>query len=368
MTRDTILHVLLSEEMGGCERLTIDLAAEFEKRGRRQLVGIFGGKDGPVERDFRKRCIPYRLCTPGPRSDLGLARAVARVVREVRAKTVLTHGFGLHASVALGARLGGARSVFAFGGNPPPAAFRARLATTVRAQIGRLFVTREIACTQHVAGGMSSVYRIPSRRIVVVHNWCDAEAIRRRVDIARTNRPAARGPVLGMVARLDPIKDHETVIRAFVHVRAAYPEAELRLIGEGSLRSILERLAANLGVSDGVTFFGGRDDVPEQLGQFDLFVYATTEAEGFGIVLIEAMAAGIPVVCTEIGPCGEVLDGGRGGWLVPPKDPRSLADTILALWNDPEKRVSLAESAGNLVSERYAVGSAADRILELIDG
>lgn len=368
MNRDTILHVLLSGEMGGCERLTIDLAAEFERRGSRQLVGIFGSKDGPVERELRERNIPYRICTPGPGNDLGLARVVARLVRQVRAKTVLTQGFGLHTSVALGARLGGARSVFAFGQNPPPAAFWARWATTVRAQIGRLFVTREIACTHYVAGGMNAVYRIPAHRIVVVHNWCDVDAIRQRINTAKTNRRAAAGPVLGMVARLDPIKDHETVIRAFVHVRAACPEAELRLIGEGPLKHNLEPLAENLGVADGVKFLGNRNDVPELLGQCDLFVYATTEAEGFGIVLIEAMAAGIPVVCTDIGPCREVLDGGRGGRLVPPKDPRSLAEAIVALWNSSVERSLLVKNANALVRERFTADLAATRILKLIDG
>lgn len=353
--------------MGGCERLTIDLAAEFDRRGRAQAVGLIAVDEGPVGREIRERGIALRLIPFPVPGDWQLAKSVAGLCRELRAGSVLTHAFGLHLPIAVGARMGGARRVLAFAGNPPSASVRSKIATAVRAQLARPFVSREIACSGYVKERMAKTYRLPAARIAVVPNWCDIESLAQRASAARAARPCTDGPVLGTVARLDPIKDHETVLRAFARVRNACPAALLRLVGDGPRCAALERLAVELNITEGVRFLGARDDVPEQLGACDLFVYATTEAEGFGIVLAEAMAAGVPVVCTDVGPCREVLGGGRGGRLVPPRDPKSMADAVLALWNDPNERVSLAENAGDLVREHYGVARAADRIQEFVD-
>jgi len=161
-----------------------------------------------------------------------------------------------------------------------------------------------------------------------------------------------------MVARLDPIKDHATVLHAFAQFRNKYPTSRLRLIGEGPSGPELERLTADLKLTESVEFLGSRLDIPEQIGCLDIFVYATTANEGFGIVLAEAMAAGVPIVATDIGPCSEVLDGGRAGILVPPKDATSLAQGIERLWADKNLRVALAGRAKRLAEERYSIQAA----------
>ena len=88
-----------------------------------------------------------------------------------------------------------------------------------------------------------------------------------------------------------------------------------------------------------------RRDVPELVGQLDLFVFATTPDEGLGIALIEAMAAGVPVVASDVGACREVLDDGALGLLVPPRDPVALADAIERVRNEPEAAAARAERA-----------------------
>ena len=126
-----------------------------------------------------------------------------------------------------------------------------------------------------------------------------------------------------MVARLDPIKDQATLIRAFAQVVKEHPRAELWLVGDGTRAAELCELAAAEGVADGVVFWGPRSDVPELLGQMDVFAFSTSRDEGFGIALIEAMAAGLPVVASDVPACREVLGSGAAGVLVPPGDPAS---------------------------------------------
>jgi glycosyltransferase involved in cell wall biosynthesis len=199
----------------------------------------------------------------------------------------------------------------------------------------------------------------------VVHNWCDAETIAERAGVARSRR-AGEGPTVGMVARLDPIKDHETLVRAFALFRSDQAMARLRVVGDGVLRPRLEALAAELGQTEHIEFLGTRLDVPEQLGALDLFAFATTGAEGFGIVLAEAMAACVPIVATDIGPVREVLDDGRAGLLVGPRDPGALAAGMQRVWNDPALRAGLVAAGSALVRERYGSEVAAQRIAALL--
>ena len=109
---------------------------------------------------------------------------------------------------------------------------------------------------------------------------------------------------------------------------AAHPTARLRLVGHGSLRERLERQAAELGVAHAVEFLGTRSDVPELLAHADLFVFSTTPQEGLGSVLLEALAAELPVVSSDVPACRELLAGGKWGTLVPPADPAALAVAV----------------------------------------
>ena len=145
-----------------------------------------------------------------------------------------------------------------------------------------------------------------------IANGCDVAAVAGRAGAARRLRRRDGRLVVGMVARLDPIKDQATLIRAFAEVAQEHPRAELWLIGDGERAWQLCDLAAAEGVADRVVFWGPRSDVPELLGQMDVFAFSTTRDEGFGIALIEAMAAGLPVVASDVPACREVLERWRG--------------------------------------------------------
>lgn len=148
---------------------------------------------------------------------------------------------------------------------------------------------------------------------------------------------------IGMVARLDRIKDQATLIRAVALLHQQGVKVECELVGGGELDSKLKALARELGVLDNVVRFAGWvADVPSRLRSYDLFVFSTTAREGFGNAAAEAMAMGLPCIFTDIGPCREV--GGDAVEYAPPEDAKSLAETILSL-QSVEKRSSLAERA-----------------------
>jgi glycosyltransferase involved in cell wall biosynthesis len=140
-----------------------------------------------------------------------------------------------------------------------------------------------------------------------------------------------------MVARLEIHKDQPTLIRAAARLAAKGIAVNVQLVGEGSRRSEYESLLRSLGLEQQVQLLGMRRDIPELLGTLDAFVFAATPDEGLGVALLEAMAAGVPIVATDVGACREVLDYGRLGKLVPPRDPEALAAAIEAVLQSPEQ-------------------------------
>jgi glycosyltransferase involved in cell wall biosynthesis len=164
------------------------------------------------------------------------------------------------------------------------------------------------------------------------------------LEVFANARPAdSLGPGDGMtkavfVGRFEPQKDHETLLRAL----AVVPDVHLFLLGDGPLRSHLEQLARHLGIGDRVTFTGFRSDVPGILKACDVYVHSTT-SDGFGIAACEAMAAGLPVIASDVPGLAQVIEG--AGVVFPVGDHLSLARELNALAGSSEKRASMSEAS-----------------------
>ena len=363
MTR--LLHVLGSAGLGGSESLCLSLARHMQSIGIEQDVLFLTDTDGPARDRLAGWAIPAGSVAATTR--WGLISGVSNYVRRTKPDAVLSFMFGVHAFVGIGARLGGARSTLAFVGNPPPKDDRAKRRSSLLGALGAPFTSHVVACSEYVARRMRSGYGHVGGRATVIHNWCEVDAIARRVaEIQPEERREPRR--IGMIARLDPIKDHASLLKAFAKVRADRPNVELRIVGEGPLAPELRSLAAELAVDDAVTFVGPTPDPIAELADMDIFAFATTEEEGFGLVLAEAMAAGVPIVATAVGPVPEVLAEGRGGLLCPSTHARDLAHGLARLLDEPGLRREVSGSARILVRERYEVSTAAQRIISLIDG
>ncbi len=174
------------------------------------------------------------------------------------------------------------------------------------------------------------------------------------------------GPIIGTVGRLVPIKGHAWLLRAVPRVLAEFPQTTFVFIGEGPLWSQLRQLASELGITSHVMFLGARQDVPECLAVFDLFAFPSIN-EGMGRALIEAMAVGLPVVASRVGGIPDIVEDGKNGVLVPPMDEGPLADAVLGLLRDPQRRGAYGEAAKRSVDDRFDVGSMVNSIERLYD-
>jgi glycosyltransferase involved in cell wall biosynthesis len=194
-------------------------------------------------------------------------------------------------------------------------------------------------------------------KIVVVRNFLDESAfeVASPAACAAFRRELALADdaiVIGCVARLDPIKDHESLITAFADVRRDEPRAVLVLIGDGPYRAALEQHARSAGVADSVRFAGWRSNAVNLHQWFDVSALASI-AEGFPNAVIEAMAAGVPVVATNVGAVRDAVRDGETGLLVPSRDPRALAGALGRIVRDPALRARLAHAGRALAESHY---------------
>jgi glycosyltransferase involved in cell wall biosynthesis len=361
MARRVVVHVLESLDFGGNEALclqlirhspsSVDNVVLYRDPARSDLLPLFHGLPNLLVR-----------CIGDPRdSRMAAVRSLRRELRALRPHAVLVYAFGLHHLVAaLGARLAGVANVQASAGNPAPRDGLARWKWRVVLWLSMLLAVPIQAASKSVERSLRELAgRLPAGSATIA-NGCDVAGIAARAGRARPVRGARDPLVIGMVARLDPIKDQATLIRAFASLAAEMPAVELWLVGDGEMMPALRRLAAALEVADRVVFWGRRADVPELLGQMDVYAFSTTGDEGFGIAVIEAMAAGLPVVASDVAACREVLDGGAAGVLVPPGDAARLAEAVAHLLRSEEGRRRWAARGHQRAAACYSAQRCAD--------
>jgi glycosyltransferase involved in cell wall biosynthesis len=233
-----------------------------------------------------------------------------------------------------------------------PPSWKRRLVNPV---LGR-FNGAVVAVSDELRGYLTAA-RFPARRVSVIHNGIEVgpkpslEARHRARHLLGLNDDAF---IVMSAARLDPVKDFVTLIDAFAAVRPRIAPARLVIIGDGPEREPLVRHAASCGLTRFVDLIGFRGDVRALLPAADVYVNSSI-SEGVSITILEAMAAALPVVATEVGGTPEVLAGGSAGILVPPRDRVGLASALAALAWDPVQRAALGAEARRRVESSFTI-------------
>ena len=177
---------------------------------------------------------------------------------------------------------------------------------------------------------------------------------------------SATGRVLGVACRLIPVKGLPCLIRAMAVLRAEFPDLRLEIAGSGPERQAIQQQAESLGLGDSVCFLGWRTDLGAVWARWDIFVQPSLD-EGLPIAVLEAMAAGLPVVATGVGGTPEVVEDGRTGWLVPAGDTGALAARLRALLLDSRKRREMGAAGRARVRENFSADRMAQTISMIYD-
>ncbi len=369
-----IAHVVLGLNVGGLERMVLRLLERTPRDRFSPLVCVLEGP-GALARELERLDVPLAEVPRRRGLDPRLAIRLAAWLRREGVALVHTHNPAPHLYGALAAAL--ARGA---AGEPPRVVHtkHGRNYPTVRRKVianrvASALTDRVVAVSDDARAVAIEVEGVDPSRVVTILNGVDTDEIRPGGD-ARAARARLGAPEegfhVGCVARLSPEKDHATLLEAFARLRARRASAHLTLVGDGPLRGALERDAARLGIAGAVTFAGMRSDVPALLPAFDVFALAS-RTEGISLTLLEAAAAGVPLVATRVGGNAEVLGGGEAGLLVPAGAPDALAAALEAVAARPD-RAELGRRGRARVVARFgadrmarAYGELYDELLEL---
>jgi len=331
----------------------------------------------------KARVTPLLACMPGPLRDRALAGGVPCHVLPLR--RVRRHPLGLlrlcRGAWAL-ARLARREKADLVCANTVRGSLYAGLAS-VLATVPLVWYVRDILAPGlytrllgRVAAAVLAVSEAAAtplaRNVTIVPNGVFPQQFRVDPRLASEKRAQwglpPNAPVVGIAGRLKPWKGHTHFLRAMRLVADGMPDAWFLVVGGAVFREgkpylpMLKRLAASLGLEDRVVFAGHQQDMPAAYAAMDIAVHCSVEPEPFGRVVIEAMAAGRPVVAYAMGGPKEIVVDGETGLLVPPGDYEALGRATLALLRDPDRRRELGEAARARVVAHYDAHDVARRV------
>ncbi|MDQ3011556.1 MAG: glycosyltransferase, partial [Acidobacteriota bacterium] len=348
-----ILHVIDSLGLGGMERAVIDVANGLDRAKFTQTVCCISrrGEAATLLQDDI-RCIDL---AKGAEADHLMPLKLARVIRREQPDIVHSQSWsGVDTAIAkvLTRR---ARLVHSEHGRNLPHIY----AEPLKRRIARRCLYQVADAVFTVSAELRDYYcretGFPAKRMRVIPNGIDV----RRIDEAdrcgvREELGIANDDfVIGTVARLDATKDTMTLARAFARL-PRHGGLKLLIVGDGSERTRLERFAAESGLTSAIIFTGARHDVPRLLGAMNVFALSSL-SEGLPITALEAMAAHLPVVATNVGALPELIREGLTGFLVEPQQDEAMAERLTLLYKSRELADAFGNAARRKVEREYSL-------------
>jgi glycosyltransferase involved in cell wall biosynthesis len=349
----TVVHFVDSSTFGGSEQALLHLLAGLDRQDWRPIL-FHHDEPGLASLMKAARALNIETKVVPKLAGARLVLALPRFIHELR--TVNPQIFHAHLNWLLSCRYGLLAAYLAripvivatvHNFMEPPWARTIELAQRV---FGKC-LHRYIVVSNAVGRQLCESFHVPCQKVEVIHNSIPAAAFDRPPDTTlktMLNRGTDR-PIVLCVARLDAQKGHTYLLPAVRNV----PNAIFVLVGDGSERASLEAQAANIGVRDRVIFLGHRDDVAELLATCDLLVLPSLY-EGLPLSVLEAMAAGKPVVATSVGGTPEAVLDGETGFLVPSRDPTALVRAIQRLLTDACLRRKMGMAGRRRVQRNFS--------------
>ncbi|MBS1113636.1 MAG: glycosyltransferase [Nitrospirae bacterium] len=340
-----ILHILPGLWVGGVQSQLLTVLGNYDRSRFYPIVCSLSGI-GTIGRKMEDMGVEVHCLNKlGNRLDLTIIQDLYRLMKKREIKIVRTHQYHANLYGRIAANLAGVPCIVVSIHN-----IYNRDRKIHRRMINRFLAgltDKIIAVSETVGRDIIKYDSIPKNKIMVIYNGIETNRF-----LHMSNGSAVRTEfkipssvsVIGIVGRLVHQKGHKYLLEAMVRIKARFPGSMLLIVGDGPLKGELTAYARDRGLGKDVIFAGSRMDIPDLLSAMDIFVFPSFR-EGLGNALLEAMAAGKPIIATDVAPMREIINSEEVGILVPPKDSNALASAIEVLMSDRVRAEALGGAA-----------------------
>lgn len=348
----TVMHVVITLDMAGAEHVVYNLTKNLNKELFEVIIVVILSR-GFLAAEAEKQGIKVILTKKLPRYVSSIyPNKLIRIIKEIKPDIIHSHDKCGHYSFA--ARL-------------------CKVPVVIHTEHGRIFpdldvlIFRDRLCfrftdklvtvSEYLTNYMQKIVGIDNKKIIQIENGVDTKLFYNTLKDQRTLQAlglSQNDNVIGIVARLEPVKDHLTLLSAFAEVVKTVPNCKLLIIGNGSQKQSIEEQIQLLKLSEKVLLLGERRDITDLLAIMDIFVLSSL-SEGTSITLLEAMASGKPVVATNVGGNGKVVIDNETGFLVPSREPSIMAEKIIELLSNRDLINEMGIKGQNRVHKHFSL-------------
>jgi glycosyltransferase involved in cell wall biosynthesis len=353
----SVLHIQKVAGIAGSENHLLTLLPRLREYGYQPTMLVLADRNdrpSPFVESMRTAGISTDVMMMLGDVDPLLVLRLARLMKRRGYPIVHTHLFHADIYGTLGGRLAGIRNIVStkHGFNP----WRYKRGYALLDRTAGYFQQRVITISGALGRWLVRVERLPTEKIRVVHYAIDANQFCDGISSSHDRLANIATPIVGTVSRLIHQKGVHILIQAFADCLRRHGDCSLIIVGDGPVRSKLERQASNLDISGRVHFLGyvAHPELSSVIREFDVFALPTF-GEGFGLVLLEAMCCGKPIVASEVMSIPEIVLDGKTGILVPPNDMSSLSDALLKLIQDERLGQQFGTAGRERVEQKFTV-------------
>ncbi len=367
MGKIKVLQLITELDIGGAEKVLLSFIRKLNRDKYNVIVAYMKG-EGKLTEDFRNAGI--RVFDLKMKNRMNI-RAIARLYRLLKREEItILHTHLIQADVCgfLAGKMAGVPVIISTKHNPDK--FRKRFSICV--WLDGIFSNhsdRVIAVSYAVKDFLIRWEKIHKHKFTVIHNGIDLEEFNIDADIPEKKKELGinlSSQVVGSVGRFDEQKGYMFFLEAIPKILESVPDVKFIFVGDGPLQSKLEKLSRKLKVNRNVIFTGIRRDIPEILSVMDIFVLPSI-FEGFGIVLLEAMAMGRPVIASRVGGIPEIVAHGLTGVIVEPANPSGITSSVVKLLKNPMEAKRIGDAGRREVEKRFTAGAMARKIENVYD-
>jgi glycosyltransferase involved in cell wall biosynthesis len=358
-----LMLLLYTLEAAGAEKVVLSLVDGIDRRRYSPVVCAFRG--GRLRQSFEDLGIPVYVLNKKRGPDLVALWRLIRLMRQHRISILHSHNFSANLWGRVAAVV--ARVPVRIATEHSMPSIKTRLERNIDQTLARL-TTKIVSVSAAVRDAHVRDEKIDPDKFAVIYNgikpwtWSEAHRLGFEREFRQMHAVPKGAPLCITVGRLEQPKGHETLLSAVPAILRDVPDARFLFAGDGSLQAQLEAQADVLQIRDRVIFLGARTDVRQLLAICNVAIMPS-HREGFSIAILEAMAAGLPIVATNVGGNAEAIISGESGVVVPPGDPEVLAVAVKRLLTDQVQATALGQMARIRFDERFTI----DRMIRLHD-